>query len=197
MVKLSIGKISQDIGFSLMKFGLSIVKPNIPENTYWALDSAISDSELACKLNIPRFVMSAEDLQKLIQSKCRSTVAWLWDNKYYYTSVDAFKQIMNTDTINRMKWIADYHDCDNFATEFSAYIDIFFQLNSVGIAIGEVLDKQGKVIGYHAWNCVILQENDKPELYYYEPQADILKKADSCIVDMDWARYSANLIIFK
>jgi len=104
---------------------------------------------------------------------------------------------INTETHSFVASTYLVHNCDNFAVQFSAYVDIFFQLNSAGIAIGAVLDKNANIIGYHAWNCIVVQENDKAEVYFYEPQADILKKVESCIVDMDWAKYSADLIIFK
>jgi len=196
MVKLSIGKISKDFGFALMKLGLNVAKPQLTENVYWALNSAIEDSKLSSEIT-QRYAILVDELSKLIQQKCKSTTVWCWDGKYYYVSLEDWKKIINKDTLDRMKWLAEYHDCDNFATQFSAYVDIFFQINSAGIAIGEVLDKNNRVIGYHAWNCLIVQENDKAEVYFYEPQGDILKKVESCIVNMDWAKYSADIIIFK
>ena len=195
-MKVSIGKISKDLGFALMKLGLNVAKSQLPENTYWALNSANKDSQLSSEIT-QRYTMSADELSKLIQQKCKSVTVWCWDGKYRYIGLEDWRKIINKDTLDRMKYIAEFHDCDNFAVQFSAYVDIFFQLNSAGIAIGAVLDKNANIIGYHAWNCIVVQENDKAEVYFYEPQADILKKVESCIVDMDWAKYSADLIIFK
>jgi len=69
-------------------------------------------------------------------------------------------------------------DCDDFAIVFKAHVSEFYELNSVGIAIGKVYDVNTlKFIGYHAYNVIIVKDKDYA-VYLFEPQTDGLTKAD-------------------
>lgn len=202
-VKFSIGMFNSDIvedvemGFSFLDMGLEILEPVTPQNAFWALEAAIKETKFAIENNIKRYEISAKELINLINSKCSNVKVWCWDGKYYYTDLDTFKGIISEDTLNRIKYIADLHDCDNYAMQFSAYVDAFLLLNNVGIAVGEVFDRNGKLLGYHAWNCVIVKDNNATKAYFFEPQNLALEEVTSCKVDMKYAYYKPFLIIFK
>jgi len=89
------------------------------------------------------------------------------------------------------------HNCDNFSLSFNSFCSEIFDLNSAGITLGAVLDKNNNVIGYHAWTTLIVRENNKPVLYCYEPQGgvDMLKRAEK-ITNMVWAKYKSEMVIF-
>ena len=197
-IKLSVGKPSGNfkinLGFAFMKFGLNIAKSSLPHNIAVMLETAINDSEFIIKENIKYLEADYSKVETVTKDIASS---WFWDGKYRYTTLTDWKKIIRTDLIDRLKYYAEYFDCENFAVLFSAVIDVIYGLNSAGVALGEVLDKNTKQgIGYHAYNALIVDNNGNLEIWLYEPQADILKKA-SKITDMDWALYRTDFIIWR
>lgn len=99
----------------------------------------------------------------------------------YYRVVDleTWKKIIQSDTLNlTKKWHKDVFDCDDFAIVFKAHVAEFYEINSVGVAIGRVYDANTlEFIGYHAYNVIIVRDDDC-NVYLYEPQTDGLAKAD-------------------
>lgn len=194
MVKLSIG--FGDIGFMLMKFGLILVKNSLPENTYIALKSAIEDSELMAKEKFNIKQVNYTNIDNLC--KKLNLTPWFWDRIYHYVDINSMKKIMRKDLTDRLKYYSEKFDCDQYATLFASIVNVMFGINCVGIALGAVLDKNTKnLIGYHAWNLIITEESNQVCLYSYEPQEDILKKVTGREIDMDWAIYRCDLVIFR
>jgi len=146
-------------------------------------------------MKIKYYTLSADELSKL--SKLIDTPSWLWDRRYQCTDLEAWKKIIEHWDREKRSYKAEVYDCDNFSSSFSSFCSEIFDLNSAGITLGAVLDKNNNVIGYHAWTTLIVRENNKLVLYTYEPQggADMLKKA-SKVVDMGWAKYRSDLIIW-
>ncbi len=195
-IKLSIGKLKTWFGFSLMKFGLELIKGSIPENSRIALMSAIEDSEFVAMNNIQFKTIHANDLMKILDNL--NLQYWLWDNRYWYIKIEDLRKFIRKDLLDRISFTYERRDCDNYATVFSSFVNAFLGINSVGIALGAVLDKNTKnLIGYHAWNLIITEENNQVCLYSYEPQNDTLKKVTGKEIDMDWAIYRCDLVIFR
>ena len=183
------------IGFNVMRWGVEIVKPLLKENQYWLLETVINDVELCVERDIQLKKIDPVSLEKLaLQIKAP---AWLWDSSYYYFTLDDFRTVVTRDFIDKLKWLTDVFDCNNFATLFSSIMAVIFGCNSAGIALGACLDKNTrKIIGYHAYNCLPLESDGKVELYLYEPQDDYLNKAQK-ETDMGWAIYRTDLIIWR
>jgi len=183
------------IGFGIMRWGADIVKPLLKDNQYWLLESVINDTELCVEKGITLKSISASDLESL--AKQQQIQAWCWDSKYYYFTLDDFRTIVTKDFIDRLKWFANIFDCDNFATLFSSIMAVIFGCNSCGVALGACLDKNTKkAIGYHAYNCLPLENNGRVELWLYEVQTDYLAKAQK-ETDMGWAIYRTDLVIWR
>ena len=90
---------------------------------------------------------------------------WLrLDNNYYAVDMETFKKIVEWDWTDTRKYIADTFDCDKFAMYFKARVAIDFGVNAVGI----VLDYSSS----HAYNIVILKDQQGVKWYLYEPQND-------------------------
>ena len=114
------------------------------------------------------------------------------DGKYKLVSLDTWRKIIQSDTLNlTKKWHRDVFDCDDFAIVFKAHVSEFYEINSVGIALGKIYDaKTNKFISYHAYNLIVAK-NGNIELYVYEPQTDELVKAEkrtklgNCIYEID------------
>ena len=155
----------------------------------------INDTELCVEKGITLKSISASDLESL--AKQQQIQAWCWDSKYYYFTLDDFRTIVTKDFIDRLKWFANIFDCDNFATLFSSIMAVIFGCNSCGVALGACLDKNTKkAIGYHAYNCLPLENNGRVELWLYEVQTDYLAKAQK-ETDMGWAIYRTDLVIWR
>jgi hypothetical protein len=191
-IKLSIGfvdNVREKLGFSLMKFGLTINKPILKQNIYYMLLSSISDAEFT---QIENIQIKEENYDVVINKINEKNITpWLWDSKIKYVNIDTWKKIIRNDFTNRIKYFADYFDCDNYAVLFSSMINIFYGLNSAGVALGKVFDKNGNLMGYHAYNILYADDN----VYCYEPQDDTIKVADKK-TDMDWAIYETDILIY-
>ena len=184
------------LGFSLMRLGARMVKPIVKENQYWLLETVINDIELCLEKDVSLLQIKPNELENLARNQMNTHV-WTWDSNYYYFRFEDFKAVKTKDLIDRIKWLADKFDCDNIASLFSSLMVVIFGCNSVGVALGAVIDKDtNRVMGYHAYNCLPLKVNDKVELYLFEPQTDYLAKAFK-ITDMDWARYRTDFVIWR
>lgn len=85
----------------------------------------------------------------------------LWDNKFYYVSLEEWNEIFLDVMKNMPKYTTDKFDCENFALLTVARITEKYKLNGIGIAIGD------SPLGYHGWNIFITSPF---ELLYFEPQ---------------------------
>jgi len=144
-----------------------------------------------------RYSVTAKTLDTLIRKQIGKCNRMLFDEVYYYTTIDSFREMANKDELNSwMEWKRDWYDCDNFAISFAAHMTEIWRLNCAGIAIGVTLDrKTKKVTGAHAYNIVLADANGKPTLYVYEPQTDKIVKA-SKDTDMGHAIYRTVRIIW-
>ena len=127
---------------------------------------------------IEDFEESGVYIHELIKYRLKCNVIPL-DGKYKLVSLDTWRKIIQSDTLNlTKKWHRDVFDCDDFAIVFKAHVSEFYEINSVGIALGRIYDaKTDEYIGYHAYN-IIVAKNGGIELYVYEPQTDELVKAE-------------------
>ncbi len=84
----------------------------------------------------------------------------LWDSIYYSVSLIDWNRIFWDILKNMPAYVTDKFDCDNFALQFMARVNMKYKLNGCGLVIGKVPN------GYHAWNIFVAPDG----LYYFEPQ---------------------------
>jgi len=111
--------------------------------------------------------LSEQELQSVINDlKSKGgLVAWYrLDGNYHTTSFDDFKKIVGWDWTNLLKYETDTFDCENFAFYFAQKVMRIFGVNSVGV----VLDYSSA----HAYNLVIVKDQQGVRWYLYEPQTD-------------------------
>jgi len=120
----------------------------------------------------------------------------LLDNWYKVVDLNTWKEIIQSDVLNlTKKWKKEVFDCDNFAITFVGHVNELYEINSVGIALGRVYDaNSNKLIGYHAFNVIVVKEGKDLEIYVYEPQTDGLAKADKRTKLSNWI-YEVDLVI--
>jgi len=174
-MKPSIGKITSGLGYALYNVSKSLMKFG---------------------LSMKYYTMSYTEVDKLVkeQINCNS---WFWDSKFWFTDLEIWKNVIARDELNEYrKWRKERFDCDNFSAVFKSHVSEIFDMNGVGICLGAVLDKNTKEVkGYHAYNCLIAKNEDKTELYLYEPQNDYLARAQR-ETDMGWAIYRTDMILW-
>lgn len=102
-------------------------------------------------------------------SSNRKIKIYIFDGKYYIPTYNALNLITKTGFQKYLKYRSEVFDCDDYAFGFKAYASEIFLINSVGIAIGNVIDQEGKT-GYHAWNIAFISTKDGIKPVTIEPQ---------------------------
>jgi len=99
------------------------------------------------------------------------------DGKYYLIDWKSWQKIIEVDWTNRMKYLKEKRDCDNFAYLFSSRMSEIFELNTAGVAHGHVYDRTtGLWKGGHFWNVIVSNDKEGRHLYWYEPMKDLWVK---------------------
>jgi hypothetical protein len=107
---------------------------------------------------------------------------WLrLDGTYYTTNLETFKKIIEWDFTDTRKYLLDQFDCDKFAIYFKSRMAIDYKINSIGV----ILDYSSG----HAYNIIIVKDNDQVKWLLYEPQNDKIFTYD----ERDERFYSMNL----
>lgn len=109
------------------------------------------------------YELSRQDLQEKLQNLKLENL-YLWDNKYWYVSLEDWGKVFADVLLNMPKYTTDKFDCEDFALLTSAKVSERYQLNTCGIAIGN------SPWGYHGFNIFLSEVG----LYYLEPQDGML-----------------------
>jgi len=92
------------------------------------------------------------------------------DMKYRVPTKKTFQNILENDVIDEIKYQSEYFDCENFAVLFKGISALHYRINSVGIVISYA--------SAHAFNIILVEENNQLEIYKLEPQSDKLWKKE-------------------
>lgn len=122
----------------------------------------------------------------------------LSDENYYLEDWEIWKNLIDIDWVEEHPYYKDKFDCDNFAMYFASNVAFIYELNSCGVAYGNVYNKDtGKLIDGHVFNLIIALENNVPALFLFEPMKRKWikwdKNGDNII---DNLRYEINWILF-
>jgi len=110
--------------------------------------------------------LTEDELQNTLNNLFNKTKPYSWfrlDGKYYTTTLDLFKKVVEWDWTDSRKYISESFDCDKFSIYFKSRMAIDYGINTIGV----ILDYSGG----HAYNLVIVK-NPNPQLYLFEPQTD-------------------------
>lgn len=117
-----------------------------------------------------KYEMSWTQLKEMLSENENMQEIVLWDGLYKYSDFSDMLRIIKNDIVRFNKYRAEEYDCDNFAMTFTGLVPFLYGVNNVGIAVGRIVDDNGKV-SYHAWNVILARKTDgTPMLYMYEPQ---------------------------
>lgn len=99
-------------------------------------------------------------LREALGKEC---ILFLVDHKYKVPTLESVKKFLKEDKTDLYKYLGDWYDCDDFSFrlmgQFSipGWSDITF-----GIATSI----------FHAYNCLIAEDNAEAKVYIVEPQTD-------------------------
>ena len=112
-------------------------------------------------------IINADQLQSAWSSGPLSHLQLIrMDEKFQALTMDAWNEILSESDTKTIQYQEDFQDCDNFAIIFAAYVMRSLATNSTAM----VFDTGGK----HAFNAILITDNDKIEFKVVEPQLDTL-----------------------
>ena len=95
------------------------------------------------------------------------------DPEYWLLSENELKQALHKCPIDRLKYIKDEHDCEDFARETKTWFDRHVS-GTVAFANIEVnFYREGKVFMAHGINMAIVRTESAPKVVCLEPQKDV------------------------
>lgn len=93
---------------------------------------------------------------------------WIGDGIYKLINSRDIKLFLDSNPVNKRKYITDFHDCDDYCYELMGDVSTWNPEGSFGMVWGNRTDGVA-----HAWNCFI---NENKELWFVEPQTDAIFK---------------------
>ena len=98
----------------------------------------------------------------------------LYDQKYYTCSWNVWQDYINNNLIQLTRWLRDSGDCDNFAFLFSALASWILRVNTCGVAVGAIYDKNsGNQVGRHCYNIILAEDFGQIKPILFEPIKDL------------------------
>lgn len=132
---------------------------------YYELNALIFN--LVGKVDIDIFEISGADWTSLAQAQYPTlTEIELPDNFLFTTTLDGLKKILQRDWTNRIKYLAEKFDCDDFAHMLSERLNYYYGLTAIIEVWGDTS------AGPHAFCLAVVQEGDKLIARLIEPQSD-------------------------
>jgi len=114
--------------------------------------------------------------------------SWLFDMEYHTIPLDMLEEAMEVwagEYLPYLIYQGEVFDCDDFARHFTVWLKDYITcqglirecietplpvFNGVGLGLGYLEDKDGNVLGGHAWAVVLVTVGEEPMLVYVEPQ---------------------------
>jgi len=143
------------------------------------VDVALDIADMANKLydwyvppfTIDRVRLEENELNSIINDLNAKGGLQQWlrlDDKYFSVDRSTFEKIIQWDWTDTRKYLSDTFDCDKFAMYFKSRMAIDFGINAVGV----IFDYSAG----HAYNIVIIKDQQGVEWLLYEPQNDNIFK---------------------
>jgi hypothetical protein len=84
-----------------------------------------------------------------------------FDWKYYATSFDNWQLLIDSIILDKVMYIAEKRDCDNYAFLMTSLSSFIMSLNTCGTAYGVVYNAQtGAIIGAHYFNTILASDGN-------------------------------------
>lgn len=102
------------------------------------------------------------------------------DGRYQYLDIDTVEDIILYDLTDKIKYLAEFFDCDDFADTVSVSFKKIYHVSTVGVAkhIQMVDPDTGEHIEWHRANVIIADDKGELGAYFLEPQTDKIIKIE-------------------
>ena len=167
-----------------LKKALADAKPQLSEKQYYILDTIIDNLQIYSYINMRKKKVKYEDIKENVAN------VWLLDGEYYLLDLPSWRKILAHSSIDKLRYVNDIFDCDDFAWLFSALMNSLHGLNSVGFATGWLNNNE-----YHAFNIIML-ENNGIEFWLYEPQNGGFAKVEGKRVWVEGNVYDIETVMY-
>jgi len=127
--------------------------------------------------------------------------SWFFDIFYYSIKLEDLEDALEdwkTQVLDDISYLPEVFDCDDFAQLFKIWLmqwaknNLNQHINGVGLALG-VVSKEGRILGGHAWNIVLVSTDEGMKLVYVEPQLGEIIEGDT---SSDGFTYTLQAVIF-
>ncbi len=96
------------------------------------------------------------------------------DVNYHYVEWEELLIWLNIDSLDRMRWIDDIWDCDNFSLESFCRMKRLGEQLGINPAYGEAWGRTP--LGYHAFNITYVRKGEEEKIIIIEPRNDDTKE---------------------
>ena len=111
-----------------------------------------------------RDVSRAEVVKAYRNSQLKNLHGEFLDRRYRALPMRVWELVLEYSQVDKKQYRSDHWDCDNFALALCGQIPMWFDVNGVGL----VVDYSGK----HAYNSLLVYDNNKLSIVGVEPQND-------------------------
>ncbi len=116
-----------------------------------------------------------------------------YDKVYFYPTMSDVTKIIEIDITDELEGEDERRDCDNFEQIFLTEIGKNYGLNFVGTVEGILNNNEDDG---HAWNILLIDTGNGPDLYFLEPQTDEIVKVGAETI-LNGKIYTPTKIIWK
>ncbi len=89
---------------------------------------------------------------------------YIWDSNYWAISLEDWQKVFKDVFSGLPKYLAEKFDCEDFAFITMMRVTERYQINTIGVAVGQV------PFGYHGYNLFVSWDNGQAKLHTLEPQ---------------------------
>ncbi len=119
------------------------------------------------KVDVATFEISPQEWIAVAQAQYPTlTEVKFADSKFYTTTLEGLKEILERDWSNLVPYVAEISDCDKYAARLYSHLCDYYKINAIVPIWG---DTSG---GYHGFNLAVIRDNGNLIARLIEPQAD-------------------------
>ena len=113
--------------------------------------------------------------------------SWFFDIFYYSIKLEDLEDALEDwkeQILDDISYLPEVFDCDDFAQLFKIWLmewakdNLNEHINGVGLALG-IVSKEGRILGGHAWNIVLVDTDEGTKIVYVEPQLGEIIEGDT------------------
>lgn len=146
--------------------------------------------QLLEKIETTEVKVTSTDVQKAWkESSGRKMDCMCLDRFFYAQTPEVWDHVLQYSSVNNKKYVSDRFDCDDFAFALKGTMG---QKLSIGSSIGVIVDYSGK----HAYNALLVTDDNKLSIQFLEPQQDTFVTRGSRMSSTEMYKMTRGYVIF-